>query len=281
MSVIVLAGTGSLVPGLDSQEQSPTPIAPGTVVTDRSGYEMVYVPAATFQMGITVDAFSALYRNQFKVDPQDSIKSSGETGIFDTYTATIGSFWIDRYEITIAQYTKVMHDCMLDGSCRPIDLSYAPHLINDPHKPQVGVPCYDALAFCSVRDARLPSEEEWEYAAGGSQKFAFPWGNTYEPNNVTFGDTYPVGTKPGNVSWIGVYDMAGSTAEWVDDRFKPYSPTSSWWPKNVDDEVERVLRGGGWEATEFQITTYAREGGRPDTSDSHIGFRCARTNAPK
>lgn len=260
---------------------SPTPIAPGTVVKDYAGFEMVYVPEGTFQMGITPDAFRKLYTEQFQTDPEAQLQIMGEAGIFDTYQATLGAFWIDRYEVTIEQYTPYMSQCIGSGECSKIDLSAYPGLTDDQKKPQVDVTWFDALKFCSIRDARLPTEEEWEYAASGPHHFVFPWGNTIESDAVAFGkSTWPVGSKPKNKSWVGAYDMVGNAAQWVEDRFKPYKINSTWWPQGVGSEVARVIRGGAWDGWFETATTYTRNYGNPYEQDKTHGFRCARSSHP-
>jgi formylglycine-generating enzyme required for sulfatase activity len=272
----------SLNRDIDAQDVTPGALAAGTIAKDFAGFEMVYVPSGTFEMGVSVDEYRHLYQELINDEPSElGISIAGEVGIFDTYTVTLAPFWIDKYEVTIEQYTKYMSLCMNEGSCWQIDLSYNPSLVDDPQKPQVGVPWYDAHRFCSIRNARLPSEEEWEYAASGPENFPFPWGRHFEPSNVDLDKTYPIGTKEGNVSWVGVYDMAGNAGEWVDDQFAPYVYPSLYWPEDIGNEAQRVVRGGHWQGYSLSITTYTREGVHAGSGDDYVGFRCARTHMLK
>src|SRR5262245_760988 len=147
------------------------------IMRDGLGFEMVNVPSGSVEMGISTAQYKVLFE-MLKLNPEDTLSVEGETGIFDTYQATVDAFWIDKYEVTIEQYLRYMSDCMRQGPCTKIDLSYAKHLTDNVRKPQVAVPWTDALAFCNFRGARLPTEEEWEFAASGPQNLIFPWGNT-------------------------------------------------------------------------------------------------------
>ncbi|MBI4630954.1 MAG: SUMF1/EgtB/PvdO family nonheme iron enzyme [Chloroflexi bacterium] len=87
------------------------------------------------------------------------------------------------------------------------------------HEP-VFVSWTDAKAFCRSLGARLPTVEEWEKAARGTDERLYPWGNEWDlrrgnftitdPNIITPVDRYPSG-----VSFYGLWDMAGNAYEWT------------------------------------------------------------------
>jgi hypothetical protein len=87
--------------------------------------------------------------------------------------------------------------------------------------------------------------------------------------------TAPVGTYPPN-KW-GLHDVAGNVAEWVEDAYTPsYSPLSGLDPVYKDpDENRRVVRGGSWASTPFQIGVGVRNYQPKDEASPRIGFRCA------
>ena len=145
--------------------------------------------------------------------------------------------------------------------------------------PVIQVSARDADAFCAHYGMRLPSEDEWEYAARGPDGWRYPWGND-APRQSTgrranFGTiqccaaddadgylrTAPVGSYPGGVSPFGLHDMAGNVWEW----------TSSSFPGRANF---RVLRGGGWGNNPYCLRTAYRHGNRPTTSLDMVGFRC-------
>ncbi|MEQ2243086.1 hypothetical protein ILYODFUR_003468, partial [Ilyodon furcidens] len=146
--------------------------------------------------------------------------------------------------------------------------------------PVVQVSLNDAQEFCRWKGNRLPTEEEWEWAArGGLQGRTYPWGNKFQPNRTNLwqgqfpdGDTAedgyhgtsPVTAFPPQNSY-GLYDMMGNTWEWTSSPFPAARPTY-------------VLRGASWIDTvdgsanhKARITT--RMGNTPDSASDNLSFR--------
>jgi len=241
---------------------------------DRLGFEMVFVPSGTVQMGIDVEVFRDLIANGVFAEFGGERLVSLELGygVFETYEITLQEFWVDRYEVTIDQYERIYHQCFSTNTCPDSNL---PQLLT----------WDEAVRFCAGRGARLLSEEEWEYVASGSENFIFPWGNEFtsefsnNPDYLSF-TMYDVGTRQHNVSWIGVFDMAGNAEEWTNDLYRPYY---SWnetefvdWHE-IHEEFSRVLRGGQSVDSIHRKTTYSRQGGFYGTA----GVRCARFSHPE
>ncbi|HFC04884.1 MAG TPA: formylglycine-generating enzyme family protein [Rhizobiales bacterium] len=146
--------------------------------------------------------------------------------------------------------------------------------------PVVQVSGIDALAFCRFYGMRLPSQDEWEYAARGSTSRRFPWGNNYTPASLTrranagtiaccaasdrdgFLRTAPVGSYPLGRSPFGLDDMAGNVWEWTSSRF-PGAPG------------KQIIRGGGWGNNPYCLRTAYRHGNPPDIGLDMVGIRCA------
>ncbi len=135
--------------------------------------------------------------------------------------------------------------------------------------------------FCQLRDGRLPTEAEWEYAARGPKNFIYPWGNDWDPNIVVWdnnsgGKTAEVGTYEDNASWVGALDMSGNVWEWVSSLFMEYPYNE----ENEDDSNvggQGVTRGGAapyfnpnWLRADFRSPIYR------EFSDGSSGFRCVR-----
>jgi len=237
-----------------------------TMISDKDGMEMVFVPAGEFIMG--------------GADPNEPIA-------YPRHAVYLDAFWIDRMEVTNAQYLR----CVQANVCEPtIDPSFE-DLTKADH-PVIEVTWYDAQNYCEWVDRRLPTEAEWEKAARGVDERIYPWGN--DPPDCTKAQfencgsgTAPVGSKPRGASPYGVLDMAGNVAEWVADWYglnyyseSPYRNPQG--PSSGDSRVmngdTRLLRGGAWR--------YDGRGIRADTErqlespiplfiETLTGIRCA------
>lgn len=204
--------------------------------------EMVRVPAGCFQMGN-----EAGRRDERPVNQVCFYKA----------------FWIDRYEVTNAQYGS-------DG--------HSP----GPKHPRENLTWTEARDFCKARDARLPNEAEWEYAARGPDNLIYPWGNTLIEGNLNFDrvslDTVDVGSYPGGISWIGAFDLSGNVWEWVNSQYRPYPYSAADGREDENDlTVKRVYRGGWMSYIDFAAGATMRFPALPDKRDWRIGFRCARS----
>ena len=197
--------------------------------------------------------------------------------------APLEGYWIDKYEVSNAQYQL----CVDAAACEPS--AYADSaLYHGADYPVVGVSWFDAADYSdwlteSLADADgwtydLPTEAEWEYAAVGDAGTAYPWGDEFDGARLNFCDancptdqrniawddghayTAPVGSYPAGASWVEASDMSGNVWEW----------TASWY-----DEAQtwRVLRGGSF----YLNADYARAASRydhvPGYRGNYLGFR--------
>jgi sulfatase modifying factor 1 len=175
--------------------------------------------------------------------------------------------------------------------------------------PVVQVAYEDALAYAEWRDARLPTEAEWEFAArGGLTGKTYTWGNSSRPAGKWMANTHqghfpesdtaldgyqgmaPVAKFPAN--GYGLYDMSGNVWQWVADWYRPdyYAAVASQIVRNPigpetsfdPDEPglpKRVQRGGSFLCTDQYCTRYmvgTRGKGEPTSASNHIGFRCVQ-----
>jgi hypothetical protein len=128
-----------------------------------------------------------------------------------------------------------------------------------------------ATEWCQNRDARLPTEAEWEYAARGPSNWIYPWGNTFIRDNVS-SDVGRVGTKPAGASWVGALDMIGNAVEWTSSLFWNYPYRADDGRENPDDLVNpRVVRGSAYGNARADNRNFSNH---PTTETA--GFRCVR-----
>jgi formylglycine-generating enzyme required for sulfatase activity len=128
------------------------------------------------------------------------------------------------------------------------------------------------------KNYRLPTEAEWEYAAGGGNKgsgFTYSGSNNvdkvawYTVNNN--GGPEPVGTKTANE--LGIYDMSGNVWEWCNDWYGNYPNTPQIDPQGPMNGEYRVIRGGCFNSYAEWCRVTMRMRSYPDSYSHHVGFR--------
>ncbi len=185
------------------------------------------------------------------------------------HRVSVSSFYIDKYEVTQADYEKVM--------------GKNPSLFKNPDAPVENVTWYEANEYAKKIGKRLPTEAEWEYAARGGNKsmgYEYSGGNKlselawFDENSIQ--STQPVGKKKPNE--LGIFDLSGNVWEWCCDWYgRDYyysSPENN--PTGPDSGTERVKRGGSWILPFICCRVTFRLSNDPTDSSKDIGFRCAK-----
>lgn len=223
---------------------------------EQPGDEMVFVPAGSFLMG-----------------SEDAADTKPVHEVF------IDAFYIDKCEVTNAQYMKFCEESDMDlpefwGMAR---YSSGPDF---PNHPVMGISWSEAGDYADWCGKRLPTEAEWEYAArGGLTGERYPNGGSLDSTVANYWKSdgpRPVGSYPPN--GYGLYDMLGNVAEWCSDiygyEFYGASPDSN--PTGPEKGKFRVIRGGGWHTGPGCSTVIFRNGLRSNWRDFSVGFRCAK-----
>jgi formylglycine-generating enzyme required for sulfatase activity len=178
-------------------------------------------------------------------------------------SGTTEAFAIDRTEVTTAAYAK----CVDAGACRPI-LSHRNCNSSHPDRAEHPANCVSfsqARRYCEWEGKRLPTGEEWEKAARGTEGATYAWGGAAPACGLLVGrapdctvrGTAPVGSKPAGASPYGALDMMGNVWEWT-----------------LDAAGDRhVLRGGAWNTAPVGAD---HRYPYPDKGTPSTGFRCVR-----
>lgn len=213
----------------------------------------------------------------------------------------VSAFRIDRYPVTVAAYSafvaaggyrsrrywtdagwawRVEH-----AMTKPRfwdEAEWAAYLL--PNHPVVGVSAYEAEAYAAFRDARLPTEAEWEKACRGAEGRLYPWGNDwiddacgergYGPRR-----TVPIGTFARGETPLGISDMVGCVWQWcrdvADDDADPGDSDPWVDPSEYDESAPRVTRGGAWNTLRWSISAVSRNAYPAKAQFSNLGFRLA------
>ncbi len=231
---------------------------------------MVLIPGGKFTFGATTKQID-FYIGQSTMNIKGMKEALRKTFVTPPRTIDLPDFYISEFEITNQQY----RDFVLATGYHPSDPTNYLKQWTGPTEypgwaagfPVVWVSQEDAEAYCKWRGGYLPSEEEWEKAARGTDGRYFPWGNVYpvpEKANFNTDAMEPAGNRPEDISPYGVYDMGGNVAELVSTRVQQ------------DGQAFAVIRGGPYFGTAREMLTYHR-GLTPlsQTRGEAIGFRCA------
>ena len=236
--------------------------------------EMVYVPPGTFTMGSDSSA-----------DPNASTDETPQQKVF------VSGFFIDRFEVTNAQYNQ----CVGAGVCKTQKFAADP-AYSGTTKPVVGVDWYDAVIYSTWVGARLPTEAEWEKAARGIDGRIYPWGSgppTSKTGNlcdinctagtrdssISDGEprAAPVGSYLDGVSPYGALDMAGNAWEWVANWYSLYSGAGTKDPTGPATGTKKVFRGGSWGFLRDKLRCAGRVPDTPERKYADTGFRTVRS----
>lgn len=234
-------------------------ITPWPSEITEKGAQMALIPAGTFSMG----------------------SAKGEDNERPVHSVTLNAFYMDVYEVTNALY-KV---CVEAGACkRPKNINHYHNYVYVDH-PVVYVDWNMAKTYCEWRNARLPTEAEWEYAARGTDGRTYPWGEgidkTFANYNNAVGDTTIVGSYEKGKSFFGIYDMAGNVKEMVSSRYMRYPYNADNGRENLSDfSGNRVLRGGSWVNFAADVRSASRLSYTTTDTLKIYGFRCARSSPP-
>jgi formylglycine-generating enzyme required for sulfatase activity len=237
------------------------------------------------------------------------VKVQGGTFKRDGYDITVSTFTMGKHEVTVEQFAQFVAATNYktdaekgDGSFIVIKGNWKKQAgINWRHDeegktrpskqynhPVIHVSWNDAVAFCDwlskkeAKEYRLPTEAEWEYAAGGGNSDRTVWAGTNgEATLSKYGNidgkadgyeyTSPVGIFTANR--LGLHDLSGNVWEWCSDSYGDYPKQSETNPQGPSSGTNRVLRGGSWDFTPDFARVADRGFNTPDSRGGNAGFR--------
>ncbi|HLZ36314.1 MAG TPA: ergothioneine biosynthesis protein EgtB [Mycobacteriales bacterium] len=257
------------------------------------------VPAGTFRMGTSTDPWA--YDNERPA-----------------HAVHLPAYWIDTTPVSNGAYLAFVESggyedrrwWSEDGwawRCRSGKRSPAFWLLEGGHwlrrrfgrveplpadEPVQHVCFHEAQAYAAWAGKRLPSEAEWEKAAGwdpvADRARRYPWGDEPPgPEHANLGQRAlrpaPVGSFPAGASAYGVRQLLGDVWEWTSSDFRPY-PGFRVFPYAEYSAVffgsdYKVLRGGSWATHPTACRTTFRNWDFPIRRQIFAGFRCARDGA--
>ena len=216
------------------------------------------------------------------------------------------AFWIDKYEVTIAQYAEFLAELQANPTDRydhPDQAEAAPEKVDhipddwdeyyeaaqfgraydgaaiDLNCPVILVDWWDAHAYASWKGHRLPTEEEWCKAARGAEGNIYPWGNEIDFSRFNssestdrFAKWCPVDAMPDDLSPYGVVGTCGNVSEWT--------ATTDTHP-DFFDRLVPIVRGGNFASPGERYSLADRR--HADSSDDrslYTGFRTVSDSDP-
>jgi len=313
----IATGIGLLllsIAGINYCNKDDTPIQPAELSSTAAKKlvpDMVLVKGTSFQMGSS--------------DGQDDEKP--------VHKVTVSDFYLGKYEVTLAEFKAFVDDSGYQTDAEKEGWSYAwtgtswdkkngvtwrddvegnRRPVSEHNHPVIHVSWNDAKAYCAWltektgRQYRLPTEAEWEYAAGnGAKHHKYSWGdgnptgkkggnvadetgankfnwkknasNIFVGYNDGYAATAPVGSFDEND--FGLHDMSGNVWEWCEDwyhsDYKGAPADGSAWLSPAGSY--RVVRGGSWNSNPQNVRAADRSNDAPGNRVLNIGFRLART----
>jgi formylglycine-generating enzyme required for sulfatase activity len=222
--------------------------------------ELVEIPGGTFQMG----------------------RSDGTVLEGPSHSVTVQPFSMDRTEVTNAEYEQFVRET---NHKAPSHWPNGEPFVGQERWPVDNVSYDDAVAFAAWRSKRdgvtyrLPTEEQWEYAArNGQQSDLYPWGNSWEDKRAVVEEPSPkpVGSLPEGKNKWGVMDLIGNVWEWTSSQASAYQGSS--YQMSPEERGMMVYRGGSYATRmkETPATGTLRNWQKPSTTHPTLGFRLVR-----
>jgi len=227
----------------------------------------------------------------------EAVIGSDEAGEYPQKVIFVPAFYIQKYAVSNAQYSKFIDDKgyeraelwniegrdWLKQACVSYPAFWNDSLYAQDSQPVTGISFYEASAYAQWIGGRLPLEVEWEKAARGTNGSTYPWGE--KKPNLKIANFAPgfvpvnraavsVTDYPENESYYGCRQMSGNVFEWCEDFFHfDNAILSSQQLMDVRPSGRHVLKGGAWTTGESRLRSSARWSYSPHLRDNILGMR--------
>jgi formylglycine-generating enzyme required for sulfatase activity len=304
-----------------SGELEPEPVLTPEVQTQSESRVNGWLPAASVPCSSTPpEGMVCIPGGAFVLGSLTPESSSPLHASLPAHLVQLSPFFLDAYEVTVGQVRKLIENGALSETLmqpNTIDrfCTYAGDAASSNDLPANCLSWFAARQICGALSKRLPTEAEWEYSAGNlAQKTRFSWGDDPDicahalvaradwmrAQACLLGSHSVPGPAAGNapvqagdVTALGVHNLAGNVAEWVEDRYESY--TGPCWQVEAyglpareplrnpvcetghDGSVRRAVRGGSFGSLPASANTVMRDMLQDDTLSDTLGFRCARS----
>ncbi len=191
------------------------------------------------------------------------------------HRTTVNPFFMDIFEVTSEEYKKFIDETGYRAPAEWVKGNYPPAWAR---RPVTGIDWDDANAYARWAGKRLPTEQEWEFAARGTDGRLYPWGNEWKAKaanadssshkHATGGGEHSAGPSP-----FGAQDMSGNVWEWTASDLAAYPGGTL--PAQAQGDL-KVVRGGSWRENRSQTTATVRKGAPRVGRFANVGFRCVR-----
>jgi serine/threonine-protein kinase len=200
------------------------------------------------------------------------------------HQVTVKEFSMDKTEVTNAEYARFVSE---SNHTPPQQWGSINPPVGQELLPVSSVSYEDAVAFAewrSKRDGvtyRLPTEEEWEYAArNGDKDNLYPWGNAWAPGRAAtqeagVGKEQAVGTYPQGGNRWGAQDLIGNVWEWTSSKASLYPGSPLQLPDVQKGWI--VARGGGYSTPKDKVSGTRRDWFAPNYKNPVLGFRLVKS----